>query len=63
MPLSRNKFWEFLCSGYKDVDAYAKTQRLHRRGVTKINMLKPRNAVISQSDGKVCQVGAASEQC
>ena len=57
------KFWEFLCSGYKNLDAYAKTQRLHRRGVTKINMLKPRNAVISQSDGKVCQVGAASEQC
>jgi len=57
------KFWEFLCSGYKDVDAYAKTQRLHRRRVTKTNMLKPRNAVISQSDAKVCQVGAASEQC
>ncbi len=28
-------FWEFLCSGYKDVDAYAKSQRLHRRRVTK----------------------------
>jgi hypothetical protein len=56
-------FWEFLCSGYKDVDAYVKSQRLHRRRVTRTSMLKPRNAIISQSDGNVCQVGEASEQC
>jgi hypothetical protein len=24
-------FWKFLCSGYKDVDAYTKSQRSHRR--------------------------------
>ena len=45
-------FWEFLCSGYKDVDAYVKSQRLHRRRVTRTSMLKPRNATISQSNGK-----------
>ena len=56
------KFWDFLCSGYKDVDAYVKSQRLHRRRVTKTSMLKSRNAIISQSDGNVCQVGEASEQ-
>jgi len=46
-------FWEWLCSGYKDVDAYVKSQRLHRRRVTKTSMLKPRNAIISQSDGEL----------
>ena len=56
-------FWEFLCSGYKDVDAYAKSQRLHRRRVTKTSMLKPRNATISQINGNVCPGWGASEQC
>ena len=55
-------FWDFLCSGYKDVEAYVKSQRLHRRRVTKTSMLQSRNAIISQSDGNVCQVGEASEQ-
>ncbi len=37
-------FWEFLCSGYKDVDAYVKSQRPHRHQVTHASMRKPRSS-------------------
>jgi len=56
-------FWEFLCSGYKDVDAYVKSQRPHRRRFTNTSMLKPSNASISQSVGEIGEVREASEQC
>jgi hypothetical protein len=50
-----------LCFGYKNVDAYVKSQRPHGCRFAKTSMLKPRSAIISQSDGNVCQVREAAE--
>jgi len=49
-------FWEFLCSGYKDVNAYVKSHRPHRRRNTQSYSRKPKAATNSRNNCKAGQM-------